>query len=212
MRLLPYALAFFALCLPVLLCTAAFAPNKAWLCLSLGLYAVNWTAFYAIVDWLKKAPEGGRDRPARQDQLGGSALWAAAIAQTSWVATSEGPVSELLLILVRRRGGGVIFFSAPSLPALIAVGPAAAAGPVIGLLSRPQTHHSGLLALTGEALTLAFGLVLNRHLRGHFALAAEHGRLIAEREAALARAKPSRAPSPTSWPPCPTRSRTAWRA
>jgi signal transduction histidine kinase len=189
-RLLPYALAFFALCLPVLLCTAAFAPNKAWLCLSLGLYAVNWSTFYAIVDWLKKAPEGGRSLELRaRIQLGGAALWAAAIAQTSWVATGAGPASELLLILCAGAAAGVIFFSAPSLAALIAVGPAAAAGPVIGLLGRPQTYHSGLLALTGEALALAFGLVLNRHLRGYFALAAEHGRLIAEREAALVRAQ-----------------------
>jgi signal transduction histidine kinase/ActR/RegA family two-component response regulator len=189
-RLLPYALAFFGMCLPVLLCTAAVAPNRPWLCLSFGLYAVNWTAFYAVVDWLKKAPDGGRDLGLRAKiQLGGGALWAAAIAQTSWVATGAGPVSELLLILCAGAAAGVIFFSAPSLPALLAVGPAAAAGPVIGLLSRPQTNHSGLLALSGEALVLAFGLVLNRHLRGHFALAAEHERLIAEREAALARAQ-----------------------
>src|SRR5215469_15377109 len=66
-RLLPYALAFFALCLPVLLCTAAFAPDRAWLGLSLGLYAVNWTAFYAVVDWLKKAPDGGERQAARRD-------------------------------------------------------------------------------------------------------------------------------------------------
>ena len=186
-RLLPYALAFFALCLPLLLCTAAFAPNRAWLGLSLGLYAINWTAFYAVVDWLKKAPEGGHDLALRaRIQFGGSALWAVAIAQTSWVATGAGPISELLLILCAGAAAGLIFFSAPSLPALLATGPAAAAGPVIGLLSRPQTHHSGLLALSGEALALALGLILNRHLRGHFALAAEHERLIAEREAALA--------------------------
>jgi signal transduction histidine kinase len=187
-RLLPYALILFALCLPLLLCAAASAPNRAWLGLSLGLYAVNWTAFYAVIDWLKKAPEGGRDLSLRAKiQFGGSALWAAAIAQTSWVGTGAGPVSELILVLCAGAAAGVIFFSAPSLPALLAVGPVAAAGPVIGLLSRPQTHHMGLLALSGEALALALGLVLNRHLRGHFALAAEHGRLIAEREAALAR-------------------------
>jgi two-component system, sensor histidine kinase len=187
-RLLPYTLAFFGLCLPVFLCTAAFAPNRAWLGLSLGLYAINWAAFYAVVDWLKKAPEGGHDLLLRaRIQFGGSVLWAAAIAQTSWVASGAGHVSELLLIFCAGAATGLIFFSAPSLPALLAVGPAAAVGPVIGLLSRPQTHHTGLLALSGEALALALGLILNRHLRGHFALAAEHERLIAEREAALAR-------------------------
>jgi signal transduction histidine kinase/ActR/RegA family two-component response regulator len=187
-RLLPYALTFFALCLPVLLCTAAFAPNRAWLGLSLGIYAVNWTAFYAAVDWLKKAPEGGRSLSLRSKiQFGGSVLWAVAIAQTSWVAADAGPVSELLLILCAGAAAGLIFFSAPSLPALLAIGPAAAAGPVIGLLSRQATHHLGVLALSGESLALALGLILNRHLRGHFALAAEHERLLAEREAALAR-------------------------
>lgn len=189
-RLLPYALAFFAICLPVLLCTAAFAPNRAWLGLSLGLYGVNWTAFYAVVDWLKKAPAGGRNLTLRtQVQMGGAALWAAAIAQTCWVATGAGPVSELLLILCAGASAGVIFFSAPSLVALITVGPAAAAGPVIGLVSRPQTFHSGLLALSGEALALALALILNRHLREHFALAAEREQLIDDRETALASAQ-----------------------
>lgn len=187
-RLLPYALAFFALCLPLLLFTSAFAPDRAWIGLSLGLYAINWTVFYAVVDWLKKAPAGGRDLALRaRIQFGGAALWAAAIAQTSWVAMGAGPVSEILLILCAGAAVGLIFFSAPSLPGLLAVGPVAAAGPVIGLLSRPQTHYPGVLALAGEALALALALVLNRHLRGHFALAAEHERLIAEREAALAR-------------------------
>ena len=189
-RLLPYALAFFGLCLPILLCTASLAPNWAWFGLCLGTYAVNWTAFYAVIDWLKKAPEGGRDLSLRaRIQFGGSALWAVAIAQTSWVAMDAGPVSEILLVLCAGAAAGLMFFSAPSLPALLAVGLAAAAGPVLGLLSRPETLHTGVLVMSGDALALALGLVLNRHLRGHFALAAEHARLIAEREAALARAQ-----------------------
>jgi signal transduction histidine kinase/ActR/RegA family two-component response regulator len=189
-RLLPYALAFFGLCLPIFLCTAALAPNRAWLGLSLGIYAINWTAFYAVIDWLKKAPAGGRDLRLRGAvQLAGGALWAAAIAQTSWFALGAGPVSQLLLILCVGASTGVIFFSAPSLPALLTVGPAAAAAPVIALLGRPQTHEAGELALSGAALALALGLIFNRHLREHFTLAAEREQLIAEREAALASAQ-----------------------
>jgi signal transduction histidine kinase/ActR/RegA family two-component response regulator len=189
-RLLPYALAFFGLGLPVFLCVAAFAPNRAWLGLSLGLYAANWAAFYAVVDWLKKAPPGGRDLRLRGAvQLGAGALWAAAIAETTWFALGAGPLSQLLLILCTGASAGVIFFSAPSLPALLTVGPAAAAAPVVALLGRPQTHEAGQLALSGAALVLALGLIFNRHLREHFALAAEREQLIAEREAALASAQ-----------------------
>ena len=91
----------------LLLCRPPFAPNRAWLGRASVSIAINWAAFYTVVDWLKKAPEGGHDLALRaRIQFGGSALWAVAIAQTSWVAAGAGPISELLLILLRRRGGG----------------------------------------------------------------------------------------------------------
>jgi signal transduction histidine kinase/ActR/RegA family two-component response regulator len=188
-RLLPYALAFFALCLPVFLAVAAFAANRAWLGLSMGLYALNWTLFYAASDWRRRTPEAAVDPALRSRiQMTAGALWAIAIAQTAWFSLGAGPVSEILLILCAGAAAGVIFFTSPCLEALLVVGPAAAAGPVAALLSRPDTHHTGLIALSGEALALAFALILNRHLREHFALALEREALMAERGAALDRA------------------------
>lgn len=189
-RLLPYALAFFGLALPLFLFVAAFATNRAWLGLSLGLYALNWTLFYAAMDWLKRESSAGRDgvRRGRVQRVAG-VLWGMAIAQTAWFSLGAGPVSELLLILCAGASAAVIFFSAPSLAALLVTGPLAAAGPVVALLSRAETRHTGLIALSGEALALAFALILNRHLRSVFALAVEREALIAEREAALARAE-----------------------
>jgi signal transduction histidine kinase/CheY-like chemotaxis protein len=185
-RLLPYALAFFALCLPIFLAVAAFAANRAWLGLSMGLYALNWTLFYAASDWRRRAPEAALDPALRSRvQMTAGALWAIAIAQTAWFSLGAGPVSEILLILCAGAAAGVIFFTSPCLEALLVVGPAAAAGPVSALLSRPDTHHTGMIALSGEALALAFALILNRHLREHFALTLEREALMAERGAAL---------------------------
>jgi signal transduction histidine kinase len=189
-RLLPYALALFGLCLPVLLFVSAFAANRVWLVFGLGVYGLNWTLFYATLDWLKKRPEAARDARLRtQIQLAGGALWAIAINQTAWFALGSGPVSEILLTLCTGAAFGVIFFCAPCLPALILIGPAAAAGPVMALLSRDETRHTGLIALGGAALALAFGLILNRHLRQHYALALERESLMEERELALDRAQ-----------------------
>jgi len=189
-KLLPYALAFFAIALPIFLRVSAFAPNALWLALCLGVYAFNWAAFYAIYDWIKRKPEAADNvRLRTRVQLFGALLWALAIVQTSWFALGAGALSDTLLVLCAGAAVAVIFFSSPSLPSLLLVGPIAAAGPVLALKSNPATDYVGNLVLAGSALALALSLILNRHLREHFALAVERERLIGEREAALEQAR-----------------------
>ena len=63
------------------------------------------------------------------------------------------------------------FFTSPWLAALLVVGPAAAAAPLFGLLRHPDSQAEGLLAWGALALTMALCLILNRLLRGQFAMA-----------------------------------------
>ncbi len=189
-RMLPYALAFFGLCLPVFAATAAYAPNAVQLLICLGVYGFNWAVFYGIVDWLKREPEAANDLKRRTAmQIGGGLLWAIAVLQTSYFAVAAGPYAETLLVLCAGAAAGVIFFSSPSLPSLLLVGPVAAAGPIIGLRSNPATEWTGLLVLCGSALALALALILNRHLREHFTLNLEREGLIEDRELALREAR-----------------------
>ncbi len=186
LRLLPYALGFFGVSLPVFLTTAAFAENRGWLVVSLILFAFNWAAFYVVHDWLKTKPDIQERVELRLPmQTGGGMLWSLAITQTSAFAVHSGPVSEILLVLCAGAAVAVMFFASPHLFSLLIVAPAAAVTPISALLSRSETRDSGMLALGGCALGLALALMLNRHLRGHFALAVERENLIEDREAAL---------------------------
>lgn len=189
-QLLPYALGFFALCLPVFVTIAFYVGNPMWLVACLGVYAFNWAVFYAIIDWRK------RNRPGIDSvrlhtgiHLAAGLLWSLAILQTTAFAVNAGPFRETLLLLCAGAAFGVIFFSSPSLPMLLTVGPAAVIGPAIALRMDPATTQSSLIVLGGAALVMAFGLVLNRHLRSHFALALDREGLIVEREGALTATK-----------------------
>lgn len=185
-QLLPYALGFFGICLPIFVTAAFFAPNAGWLFFSMGIYAFNWAAYYAVLDWRKKHPltlDNVRRHTAIHIAAG--SLWAVAILQTAAFAQGAGPVAEILLVLCIGAAVGVIFFSAPSLPSLLVVGPLAAAGPLLALRLDAEMATTGQYALCGIALALALALILNKHLRGHFALALEREGLIIEREGAL---------------------------
>jgi signal transduction histidine kinase/ActR/RegA family two-component response regulator len=189
-RLLPYALAFFGICLPIFVAVATRAANAAEVGVSLGLYAVNWALFYGVVDWLKKKPEAAADVALRSRvQTAGALAWALAVLQTSWFAHHGGLVSETLLVLCAGAAAGVIFFASPNLSTLLIVAPVAAAGPILALKARPETAWTGTIVLAGSALAMALALILNRHLREHFALAVERESLADEREAALSQAR-----------------------
>lgn len=186
--LLPYALALFGVSLPIYVWAGSFAPNSVWMAASFAVFAINWGAFYAVVNWLKS--EDGEDiaRRARIQVLSGL-LWSGACAQIAAFAEGAGPAREALLMVSVAGAVACFFFTSPWLAGLLIVGPAAAAAPLFGLLRHPESRTEGLLAWGALALTMALCLILNRLLRGQFALAAEREALIGERATSLEKAE-----------------------
>lgn len=178
--LLPYALMAFAVSLPILVWAGGHAPNAAWMSASFVIFAIAWGAFYAAVNWLKEPAAKDLRRRARVQLMGGL-MWAAATAQLAAFADAAGPVRETLLMIALAAGVMCIVFTAPWLPALLVVGPAAVAGPLAYLTLRQQNPDATHLAWGGTALAFALGLLVNRMLRKQFTLAAEREGLMAER-------------------------------
>ena len=56
-KLLPYALAVFAVSLPVFVWAGSFANNAVWMTASFAIFALNWGLFYAVVNWLRLNPD-----------------------------------------------------------------------------------------------------------------------------------------------------------
>jgi signal transduction histidine kinase/ActR/RegA family two-component response regulator len=186
--LLRYALALFGIALPIFGWAASFAADRNWAPASLAVFAINWAAFYATLDWLKRRPENLANVGLRtRVHILGGLLWAVAVAQLTSFAAAAGLARESIMLLALGAAVVCIFFSAPLLPALLVVGPAAAAAPVAALFLDPQTRPFARPALAAVALAMALSLILNRLLRRQFALAAERERLIAERAHELAR-------------------------
>lgn len=183
-RLLPYALACFAVSLPVFVWAGSWAENSMWMAASFAIFALNWGAFYTAVNWMRQHPELPTEQRLRIHVIGGL-MWAGAVAQVAWLADGAGPAREPLLLMAAAGAIVCFFFSAPLLPALLTVAPAAAAGPLIALFSRPDSRDQGLVVWGAMALALALCLILNRMMRGQFALAAEREVLIAERSNTL---------------------------
>jgi signal transduction histidine kinase/AmiR/NasT family two-component response regulator len=186
--LLPYALACFAVSLPVFVWAGSFALNSVWMAASFAIFALNWGIFYTMVNWLRANPDIPNARRANVHVLGGL-MWAGAVAQIAAMADGAGPAREPLLLMA--AGGAVIcfFFSAPLLPALLIVAPAAAAGPLIALFAHSATRDLGVAVWGAMALAMALCLILNQMMRGQFAMAAEREALIAERGDTLERAQ-----------------------
>lgn len=181
--LLPYALALFAVCLPVFVWVASFAQNGAWMAATFAIFAINWAAFYGAVNWVKME-RNLRVRRRLAIHILGGLIWAAAVAQVAAMADFAGPARETLLMMTAAGAAACIFFSAPVLPALLIVGPAASVGPLIALFLRPESRDMGVIAGGGLAFAMVLGLILNRLLRKQFTLAAEREELIGENTAA----------------------------
>jgi signal transduction histidine kinase/ActR/RegA family two-component response regulator len=186
--LLRYALALFAVCLPIFVWAASFAQNSAWMAASFAIFAINWAAFYGAVNWVKTAGANAVRRRIMVHLIGGL-LWAAAVAQVAAFANFAGPARETLLLMAAAGSVACIFFSAPLLQGLLIVGPAAAAGPLVALFMRPESRDQGVVVAGGVAFALALGLILNRSLRSQFAMAAEREALIAQNTASLEKAE-----------------------
>jgi signal transduction histidine kinase/ActR/RegA family two-component response regulator len=170
----------FALSLPIYVWAASHAPNAVWMTGSFVNFAVAWGAFYGIVNWLK-TPAGADLRRRARVQILGGLLWAGAIGQIAAFANGAGPARETLLLIALGAAAVCIVFTAPWLPSLLIVAPAAAAGPLIALFSQPETQSMGQIGWSGVALALALALLVNRIMRRQFALGAERETLISER-------------------------------
>jgi signal transduction histidine kinase/CheY-like chemotaxis protein len=178
--LLPYGLACFAATLPFYVWAGSHAANAQWMTGSFVIFAIAWGAFYGIVNWLKQPAARDLARRGRVQILGGL-LWAGAIAQVAAFADGAGPARATLLMASLAAAAVCVVFTAPWLPSLLIVAPAALAGPLIAMFSRPETKELARLCWGGVALTLALALLVNRILREQFALAAEREILMAER-------------------------------
>ncbi len=187
--LLPYALAFFAVALPFYAWAGSFAPDRAWMSLSFVVFAVNWACFYAVIDWLKRHPEARADARRRTHiHVLGGLLWAGAIAQITGLGLGAGVERESILLMAVGAGATCVFFSAPSLPSLLIVGPAACAPPLLALYAEDATRPTGRIMLAAIALVMALSLILNRLFRRLFALASEREGLIHDRDRSLGEA------------------------
>lgn len=178
--LLPYAVLAFAIGLPMFVWVGAHAANAAWMSASFALFAAAWGLFYVAVNWMKTPPAADpRKRALVQAACG--LVWALVIVELAVFAHFAGPVREMLLLLVLAAATTCVVFTAPWLLSLLLVAPVALAGPLVGLLLGGGGSQVSQIALAAAALSLALALLVNRILRGQFALAAERELLIAQR-------------------------------
>ena len=188
--LLPYALAAFAVGLPIFAWVCSFAADRLWMTATLVIFAINWAAFYALVDWMKRNPDSRADTVLRTRlHVFGGLLWAGAVFQIAILGLGAGPAREPVLVLAAGAAAVCVFFSAPCLPTLLIVAPAASAAPILALYAHGDTRPVGPVALAAIALVMALSLILNRLLRGLFILADDRERLIEERAGSLTQAR-----------------------
>ncbi len=178
--LLPYALAVFAVALPIYVWAGSFARNAGWMAISFAVFAINWGVFYGVVAWLRGPAAQDLTRRARVHVLSGL-LWALAVGQMAVFADGAGAARETLLLLSAGAAVVCIFFAAPWLLALLLTAPLAAVGPLYLLFSQPQSERAGGMAFGAIALAMALSLILNRMLRRQYALALAHEALLEER-------------------------------
>ncbi|MBO9544432.1 ATP-binding protein [Caulobacter sp.] len=178
--LLPYALGVFAVSLPLFVWVGSFAANRVWMTASFAVFAINWGAFYAAVNWLRDDASQDLNRRARVQVLCG-VLWALSVVQISAFAQGAGPARDTLLMLATAGAVLCTFFAAPYLPALLIIAPLAAAGPLVARFSQPDGHQGGDLTWGATALALTLGMILNQMVRRQHDLAVSHEELVEER-------------------------------
>ena len=186
--LLPQALGLFGISLPIFVWAGSFASNAVFMAATCAIFAVNWGAFYMVVNWLK-TPQALDEGRRMRIQIMGGLLWAGAVAQISVLADGAGPAREPLLMMAAAAAVMCMFFTVPSLPGLLIVAPAAMVGPLVALWSQSQSQEEGALAWGAFALAFLLCLIHNRNLRRQFALAAEREQMSCEREESLRRAE-----------------------
>lgn len=178
--LLPFALAAFGVCLPVFVWAASHAANAHWMSACCAGFAIGWAVLYVAVNWLR-TPAAADPRRRGMVQLAGGIVWALAIGGVAVFAHDAGPARETLLMLALGAAMICVVFATPWRPSLLVVAPAALAGPVLALFARPESADLAQLGLASAALALALALLVNRILRGQYALIAEREALLTER-------------------------------
>jgi signal transduction histidine kinase/ActR/RegA family two-component response regulator len=186
--LLPQALGVFGVSLPLFVWAGSYADNAVYMAASFAVFAINWGAFYIVVNWLRRPQAEDVGRRQRVHVLSGL-LWSLAVAQIAAFGAGAGHAAPAILMMSVAAAVICLFFSAQSLPSLLIVGPAAMAGPLVALFSRPETRGDGELAWGAFALAFMLALIMNRNLRRQFGLAADRERLMQERELSLERAE-----------------------
>lgn len=188
--LLPYALVFFAVSLPIFAWFCSFADNAIWMSSLFAQFGLNWAAFYVVIAWMRRRPDIAGDAAVRtRIHIFGGLLWAAAVAQLAAFALSAGPAREPILLLAVGAAAVLFFFTCPSLPNLLIVAPAAAGAPLAALYAGDHGRSLAGIAWAAIALSMALALMTNRILRRQFAMSSERERLISSRAASLAEAQ-----------------------
>lgn len=186
-RLLPYALGFFATGLPAYIWGANYFMSPLEIALNISLFACVWAAFFLLKPSLKTDEYPTRhsvDVRLRRQWLCG-ALWALSLLVASLSCIGGGQAAQVFATLCAGGAVGIIFFSAPVLLFLLTLAPLAMAGPILALnLTHPDGEWTGLVT-GGLAMALALGLIMNRHLQEHYHLTFAQRRTLEEREAAL---------------------------
>lgn len=179
--LLPYAVGVFIISLPAFVWAGSYADNAIWMAGAFVIFAATWGLFYMVVNWLKN-PEVRENVALRGNvHLLSGLLWSGAVAYIAFFANQAGAARETLLMMALAASTLIFFFTAPWLPSLLIVGPAAAAAPLFLFHAHPSSRDAFNLAWGAVALAMALALIMNRMLRAQFALAAEREILIAER-------------------------------
>ncbi len=180
-ELLPYALGFFGVALPVFVWAASYADDRVWLSLIFAQFSLNWAGFYFGVNRYgprSARPAGPRLRAALH--LAGSLAWAMTVAEMAVFAAFAGPVGPVLMSMDVAAAVACLFFTSPWLLGLLVTFPMVATAPVLTLVLigdvQAATSAAGAVAF---AMTLC--MIMNRNLRRQFALAHDRERLLGDR-------------------------------
>jgi two-component system, sensor histidine kinase len=99
-ELLPYAIGFFAIALPIFVWAGAYAADAAWMSAIFVQFSLNWAGFYAVVNRLgRKARTPLTTARRTQLHVAGGLLWALATAEIAVFALDAGAVRDILLAM-----------------------------------------------------------------------------------------------------------------
>ncbi len=189
-RMLPYALGFFGIGLPLFLWTGRLSLSLWLLAFYMLLFIGGWTAFMVLRAQVERRARDEATDANIQSRLWrqsvGGGLWSLILFVISLTAGAAGQHAEIFLMICAGAAAGIILFSSPVLLNLLVLGPIAAAGPIIAFHTLDQTSMVGNFMTGGLALALAIGVVLNRHMREHYVLQYRQQDMMREREAARA--------------------------